>query len=362
MKIVIAFNLYYYGTSELNCAYAFFVEPLVRMGHEVQILDFGTLNRTGTSLLVARTLQRFVYSYQPDLLFTVPCKGEIPKWALRIITRFTNTKTLAWNSDDDRRWEDYSRHYANVYDFMVTTYPDIYDRAKQQGYSNVLLSQWAANTHLSKPAPEVEKIYDVCFVGAAYGDRPAYIQALKDAGLTVYVAGLNWDKHIPGTLGALSESDMYKIHQQAKMIVVFSKGYEGGSQIKGRVFEGPAYKTCTLIEQAPGLEQYFVSDKEIVVFSDVQDLLQKVRYYLEHESEREDIARRGYERVLKDHTYDKRLYDAFNEVQKKEKNVSRVGWVVGVIFYSLMYWYLKNIFSIKHMVKRYLRSDSSCKV
>ena len=56
--------------------------------------------------------------------------------------------------------------------------------------------------------------------------------------------------------------------------------------------------------------------KEIVVYNNLADLDNKVKYYLDNEEERESIAKAGYERSKKDHTYferSKRLVEIINE-------------------------------------------------
>jgi spore maturation protein CgeB len=61
------------------------------------------------------------------------------------------------------------------------------------------------------------------------------------------------------------------------------------------------------------LEDYYKIGGEVVCFNDTDDLIQRVEYYLSHESERASIAQAGYERTLRDHTYVQR----FNEIFKK---------------------------------------------
>lgn len=53
--------------------------------------------------------------------------------------------------------------------------------------------------------------------------------------------------------------------------------------------------------------RFFAPGEEFVYYESRRDLMEKIRYYLEHEDERKEIARRGYERVLSDHTYEQRL-------------------------------------------------------
>jgi spore maturation protein CgeB len=54
------------------------------------------------------------------------------------------------------------------------------------------------------------------------------------------------------------------------------------------------------------------SQREIVTFKNADELADLVRYYLTHENERMEIARRGYRKVLTSHTYDHRIAEIFN--------------------------------------------------
>ena len=58
--------------------------------------------------------------------------------------------------------------------------------------------------------------------------------------------------------------------------------------------------------QADMLE-FFELDRDFVYYTDYEDLLAKVEYYLIHDAEREKIARSGYEKVREKHTYQHRI-------------------------------------------------------
>ena len=69
-----------------------------------------------------------------------------------------------------------------------------------------------------------------------------------------------------------------------------------------------------LTGKADDLENYYQFGKEIVCFEDIHDLIDKIRYYLAHEEERAAIARAGYERTLREHTYTHRFEAIFKEM------------------------------------------------
>ena len=85
----------------------------------------------------------------------------------------------------------------------------------------------------------------------------------------------------------------YKIHLNCNI----------SNDINYRTFETTGCGTFLLTNYKPGLEKLFDIGKEIVVYNDLNDLDNKVKYYLENEEEREKIALAGYNRAKKDHTY-----------------------------------------------------------
>ena len=59
------------------------------------------------------------------------------------------------------------------------------------------------------------------------------------------------------------------------------------------------------------IPEYFIPGEDIVLYDSIPDLLMKIEYYLEHEDERVQIAKNGYEKVKAYHTYDVRLLTIF---------------------------------------------------
>ena len=56
-----------------------------------------------------------------------------------------------------------------------------------------------------------------------------------------------------------------------------------------------------------GFLDLFVPDEDFVFYENKKDLVQKIGYYLEHESERQSIAQNGYDKVAANHTYRHRV-------------------------------------------------------
>jgi len=65
------------------------------------------------------------------------------------------------------------------------------------------------------------------------------------------------------------------------------------------------------------MPEMFEESKHLVSWRDKENLLEKIRYYLENKEEREEVALQGMDFALEHHTY---LHRA-KEVLKKVKNV-----------------------------------------
>lgn len=74
-----------------------------------------------------------------------------------------------------------------------------------------------------------------------------------------------------------------------------------------RVFETMGTRTCLLTDKIPGVTELFESGKHLVTFKNEDDAIEKMRWLLEHDYERYEIAKNGYEEVLSKHTYMNRV-------------------------------------------------------
>lgn len=63
--------------------------------------------------------------------------------------------------------------------------------------------------------------------------------------------------------------------------------------------------------QADFLE-YFVPEEDFVFYESKEDLLHKIRYYLEHEEERRAVAKNGQRKIADKHTYEHRVREMFD--------------------------------------------------
>lgn len=96
------------------------------------------------------------------------------------------------------------------------------------------------------------------------------------------------------------------------------KGIEGGTPQRIMDIMGAGgFVMSTYCEETAEL---FEEDREIVMFRTPEELLEKVDYYLAHEAERKRIAERGYEKVLRCYTYEKKMRELIDWMQNSERD------------------------------------------
>jgi hypothetical protein len=94
------------------------------------------------------------------------------------------------------------------------------------------------------------------------------------------------------------------------------------SEITRRIFEGMACGKLILTDRLPDIthiNDLFEENKHIVYYDDAEDAIQKAKYYLENDTEREAIASAGKSKVLSQHTVSHRvdeLEDLIKEIKR----------------------------------------------
>lgn len=95
-------------------------------------------------------------------------------------------------------------------------------------------------------------------------------------------------------------SEMPKVFYLSKInLNITSRSIESG--IPQRVFDIMAVGGFVLTNYQSELEDFFEIGKDLEVYHDLDELLEKVEYYLNHEKERISIALNGYKKVKKSH-------------------------------------------------------------
>ncbi len=270
----------------------------------LECFDFVDIGKQHGIPRMSDMLVEKVYEFAPDaawFIFFDP--NHDPRHeAVRRITEQTPCKTIGWFCDSHHRYGNFDSQWAPHLDYCVTTAQMAYPRYVSDGFGQkVIKSQWFASPKYEKLDLPVDM--NVTFVGQPHGDRKQVIGAMKASGLGVQAFGNGWGRR-------LSFDQMVAVFNRSKVNLNLNNACDASyKQIKGRNFEVPACGGFLLTGIAENLAEYYVPGKEVVTFDSTADMISKAQYYLNHEDERAAIARAGYERTMRDHTY-KQRFDA----------------------------------------------------
>jgi hypothetical protein len=321
----------YYGQSNtVEPMYLAFTEPLRALGHDVEHFDHFLSNRqAGPEVTGERFLANVRRGGYDAILYQTACQearhiGE----AVREASRYA--PTIAWNSDDDFAWERQTSLIAPYFTFMFTTYPHIYEQNRAK-YPNLRLSQWGCFANFGDFGRA--KDLDFTLAGQIYGDRVRSARYLaKHAGLRVYgfmsgmvrtPAFLYWPGlrsitfRFPAIYGpAIHYQEINEIWNRSRISYTPMEASVSPAilQIKSRVFEQGLSGTLMVCRLSPSLERYYEPGKEFVPFDDLDDCIDKVTFYLKHESARARIAEAYCERTRAEHMWTHRFQKMFDDV------------------------------------------------
>jgi spore maturation protein CgeB len=308
MKILCVFGRHQYGdvSRGLSTEYAAFVPALRRLGHEVVHFDSWDRSLYEDFYELNQDLLKTVSRENPQVMLAVQLNYEIWVETLEIIRNRTDTATICWTTDDSWKYREVSRFVGKAYHAMTTTYEAVLPLYRRDGIRHVLLTQWAANADsLMPPLASQKCTYPVTFIGAAHGNRKYRVDRLKRQGVPIACFGHGWPS------GPIASEDIGRIMRASVISLNFSNA-RIGRQIKARIFEVPGSGGFLLTEYAKDLEKFYNIGKEVGVFHNLEELAGRIRYYLSHPRERDAVAKAGYKRTLREHTYDIRLKEVID--------------------------------------------------
>ncbi len=100
---------------------------------------------------------------------------------------------------------------------------------------------------------------------------------------------------------------MYRILADSKITINSHIDFAGNKAANIRLFEATGVGTCLVTDWKENLNDFFKIDKEVVAYKSIDECIEKVKYLLGHDSERQAIARAGQERTLRDYNLEKRF-------------------------------------------------------
>lgn len=261
---------------------------------------------------------------QPDYIFLWIIYDEFYiDTLLKIKEVCPKAKIINYCGDDDALFDNYSIYLSYIIDYFFVTHKEYIS-----GYKNKAFLSCATNTDQFKPL-NIEKKYDVTFIGTPKKDRKEFVEYLMNKGVKIKIFGAGWSDYpqfnkIYG--GFLNPEEYTKVINQSRINICFTKNYAGVTHVIQKFFETAACKVFMLTEHSPRYSELFKDKKELVMFKTKEELLSKINYYLKHENQREKIADNAYKRIIKDFSKNSEFKRLFGYIFKKQKKSGKTGF------------------------------------
>ena len=265
-----------------------------------------------------------------NIIFVV--KGnELYPWILKEIKqKFPHIKFINWSQDDMYAFHNRSFFYKynlKYYDLVVTQKSYNVLELQKLGAKQVLFQNKAYSKDIHTPKQCSGKYnHDIVFIGFPENERIKSILFLANNGIKVDIYGYPdvWRKNqfsINHKNITIHDQSLYgeeyaEALSCAKISLCFLRKINRDLQTS-RSIEIPACKGFMLAERTDEHLKLFEEDKEAVYFSDNDELLKKVQYYLKNAKERENIRENGYKRCISsEYSYDDRVEEIIEEVDR----------------------------------------------
>ncbi len=313
-------------------------ETLRRLGHEVVLLDAGTL--TLSEKLVLRPLAKLrgrhrfektrlnqrvwnaVREFQPDLFFSIFGFDLFPETLASI--RKDGVRTACWWLNDPIQFER-GLSIAPGYDHFFSNCESSTGRYREAGVNADYLPHagfisehrpfsWNGNERSQWES-------EICFVGDWGPMRQGLLSMLsKKFDLRIWGP---WHKHLSRkdrlwgrvTNGYFTTEDMVRAMSATKIALNIHSWfgyYEFG--LNPRTFETPACGALQVCDWKRGLASHFCEGEELVTYRTGDELEGRIRELLQDAPRRERIAAAGHKRVLSEHTYEHRMLKMLQKV------------------------------------------------
>ncbi|HOD36084.1 MAG TPA: glycosyltransferase [Syntrophales bacterium] len=270
---------------------------------------------------------------KPDYVFTL--KGEKLSPALIESIKNSGSRTILWITTS--LLEDWMVPFARSQDFVVTTVENQLTYFREKGVKNITWIHQGFDPEFfgiepGKIGQEKTFYADVAMIGSMgypiYKKRCELVMSLRRKDIDIKWWGPRLAReirNIPYFLGGVQRAwagkevymrDFADVIRHTRIFIGQESDIPVGERyMSNRVFAVLGCGGFYLCRRTQGVESQFEVGKELQVFDDEGDLLEKIGYYLNHEEERQQIALAGHRKVLSHYTYKHQMEKIFKWVE-----------------------------------------------
>jgi len=174
-----------------------------------------------------------------------------------------------------------------------------------------------------------EKKYDVIFAGTidreSVKDRVVFLTKLIQNGIKLKIFAKTDDPFLmPYCSTPVYGKDYYNMLKEAKIVINTHALKDIRFSGNIRMYEATGVGCLLLTDYKEDLNIRFEIDKEVVTYKNIEEMYQKVEYYLNNSDALKEIAKRGQEKTRKSYTYENFAKELFAFVSNAKINQQKV--------------------------------------
>lgn len=276
-----------------------------KLGHTVRAVD--AKRQPGNGYIVAQQLK-------PDLVFCSRTKA-LADQIIQIKHLWPDTNTCMWNVDTRASTGDWTHLFPLIraVDYHFVSEFNLLDEWRKHNPRTFWLPQGLQEEVYKKPenitdADRQKYLCDVCFIGSARRHRDPFLEIVNRMDLFFY----KW-----GQLGSprIYNKEHNKAVSLSKINLCISSFPENERCISVRDYKIMGAGGFVLELYRRGIYDIFPASI-LDCYKTPEDLREKIRYWLDHEKERMEIAEKGYNWVHENATYIHRIQVAIDHMKE----------------------------------------------
>ena len=260
-------------------------------------------------------VRRQIESYRPDVLYLtdpITFDARFLNWL-----SFKPRVVLGWRAAEIPNETDWRGFDLIISNYDVALQQAAARGAKESSYFIPGFPSWVPRQLAQEP-----KQHDLVFSGQVTADHSRRRRILTDVGklplqgerplsLGYFIGKVGDRNDLPAGIamydkGAVWGMGMFRALAGGRIVLNAHIDLSGSQVGNMRLFEGTGVGSFMLTDHQEELNNYFELGREVESYRNLGELTEKINYYLDHDAEREEIARRGQRRCLKDYAMERR--------------------------------------------------------
>ena len=282
--------------------------------------------------LLGQAIYARIERFEPDLVLALAQAPMSRQLLLRL--RKEGIPSAMWFVEDYRIFS-YWRVFAPLYDFFFVIQKEPFlSLLEGAGVPNAMYLPVAALPDFHRkleltPGQQHEYGADLSFLGAGYPNRRAAFRTLLRRNFKIWGSDWEGDALLASRVQRggvrISAEESVLVYNATKINITLHSSLNADT-LNPRTFELAAMEAFQLVDRRSLMPDLFRLDgeqAELAVFSSPEEMETAIDFYLAHPEARQDVTRRGRERILAEHTYQHRMNAMLGFIQSRLPNWPR---------------------------------------